>query len=138
MDLKFFIHKGQYNFFLVFTMDFYTIHTKNEQTSQEAIAVKEGFNWYNLIFNFFWALYKQTWILATIYIALQILLICLTYFDISPLIVRTLTMITYIMIAFQANDFYRYSLKLKGYKFKDIVLAKSSSHAIYNFLKKSS
>ncbi len=136
MNLKFFIHRGQYNFFLVFTMNFYTIHTKNEHHPQEAIAVKEGFNWYNLIFNLFWSLYKQTWILAIIYIALQILSVSLTYFGISPFIVRTITIATYIVIAFHANDFYRYSLKLKGYQFQDIVLAKSSSHAIYSFLKK--
>lgn len=119
-------------------MDFYTIHTKNKQHPQEAIAVKEGFSWYNLIFNFFWALFNRIWILAILYIALQVFFATLAYFGTAPLIVRTITISTYIVIAFHANDFYRYSLKLKGYQLQDIVLAKSSSHAIYNFLKKSS
>lgn len=119
-------------------MDFYTIHTKNKQDPKETIAIKEGFNWYNLIFNLLWSLYKKIWVLAVLYLVLQGLFVSLTYFGISPFIVRIITITTYIVIAFHANDFYRYSLKLKGYKVQDIVLAKSSSHAIYNFLKKSS
>ncbi|MBP9791697.1 MAG: DUF2628 domain-containing protein [Rickettsiales bacterium] len=116
-------------------MDFYTIYIKNNQENIEPIAIKEGFNWYSLIFNLFWSIYKKTWILATTYLVIQIILILLQAIGLNNLLIKTLTVLIYVLIAFHANDFYRYSLELKGYKLVDVILAKSSSHATYNFLK---
>jgi hypothetical protein len=118
-------------------MNFYTIHIKNDQENLEPIAIQEGFNWYSLFFNLFWSIYKKIWILATTYLVIQIILILLQTIDLNNLLTKTLTLLIYVLIAFHANDFYRYSLELKGYKLVDVILAKSSSQAIYNFLKNS-
>ena len=118
-------------------MDFYTIHIKNGNKNEEPIAIKEGFNWYSLIFNFFWPIYNRIWLLAVVYVVIQIIYAMTQSFLIDTINIKVIVLFTYILLAFHANDFYRHSLKLKGYKLVDVILAKSSGHAIYNFLKKS-
>ena len=117
-------------------MDFYTIHIKNSKEKKEPIAVKEGFNWYTLFFNLLWSVYKRVWVLALIYFVIQIFITLLPSLGINSISIKSLGLLFYVLIAFHANDFYRNSLKQKGYKLVDIILAKSSSHAVYNFLKK--
>jgi hypothetical protein len=73
--------------------------------------------------------------LATFFLLLPAIVIILQpVFNIFTL--NILALLLSVLIAFHANDFYRKSIHSKGYKFVDVVFAKSSSHAIYAFLRK--
>ena len=116
-------------------MNFYTIHCKNQEASPP-IALKEGFNWYHLFFNIFWAAYNRVWTLVTIYIALYFFLGILGYLGLNVSIINIIIFVIYISISFHANDFYRSSIKKHGYFFTDLTIANSTDEALYHFLKK--
>ncbi len=117
-------------------MNFYTVHCRDQEDSSP-IIVKEGFNWYHLFFNVFWAAYNRTWTLVTLYISLYFFLGILGYLGLNTSAINITTLVTYIALSFYANDFYRKSIEKNGYILTNLTFAKSPDEALYFFLKKS-
>ena len=115
-------------------MNFYTIHCKNP-ADPNPIIIKEGFNWYHLFFNVFWSIYNRTWDLTLIYIAFYCLLAFLGYLGCIPAILNVITIAFYVALSFYANDFYRRTLKRRGYVLSNLIAAHSTNEALYIFLK---
>ena len=123
-------------------MNFYTVYSEHKDTSRdllsrEIVLVKEGFNWQSFIFGIFWALYKRIWPLVAIYACIIVMIVILSVIEWFGLKANLLILAGNIILAFQANDFYRNLLEKKGMECKAITYGKTEDDATLRFMDRS-
>lgn len=111
------------------------IHPKISDGADSIIAVKEGFSFWALVFNIFWALWHRAWVLAAVFLAWNItkaMLIEKGFVNTTGASLMDVVVILY--LAFEAADYYAESLKRRGFKEKGIVLAENADAARMEYL----
>ena len=109
-------------------MNIYTVHHRSEVAgsltglSEEAVFVKEGFSWLAFFIPAIWLIYKRMWwVLAglmVVEIALTALIALSGLGDGSAIAVSTAINL---IMGFEGNDLYRWSLARRRYKLAAIV-----------------
>ncbi len=103
----------------------------------EIVLVKEGFNWQSFIFGIFWALYKRIWPLVYIYMCITVLIVILNTIGWFGFKANLLVLAVNVILAFQANDFYRNVLEKNGMECKAITCGKTEDDATLRFIDRS-
>lgn len=116
-------------------MKFYTVYSKKLSEQDSYVLVKDGFNWYSLIFSVFWALYKRIWNLVLVHVFITILLTLCSKINLIDSLAHTILSVAFsIAIAFHANDFYRESLEKRGYTLEGLSASINEDLALIRFL----
>jgi hypothetical protein len=121
-------------------MQIYTVHINkdNPEPLENAIFVKEGFSIYAAIFQGFWALYHKMWLCAAALIVVNMCFIALEKYAIISSDMSTILQLgVLVFIGFEANDWYRLSLRNRGYELFEIVSGKNLDEAQYRFFSSS-
>lgn len=117
-------------------MKIYTVHVNPEEAEplETAIFVKEGASVWAAIFQPFWSLYNKMWICAVLLLGANILLgyLDMNYFVASEVLTALNTGLI-ILVALSANDWYRLSLKKRGYILFDVVSGDNEAEAQQRF-----
>jgi hypothetical protein len=110
----------------------YTVHINPSKAHpvENAIFVREGFNFIAFLFGFIWALYNRMWW------ELAFILIVITLFGAAEeqrwLSISSLAILQFmfnLFVGFQANDWHRAALSRRGYVMSDIVVSEDKLHA---------
>ncbi|MCC9621249.1 DUF2628 domain-containing protein [Thalassospira sp. MA62] len=113
-------------------MKLYTVHIHpgDAEPMENAVLIREGFNFWAFLLTGLWALYHRLW-LAFIGIVVVSVLCSLTVmlFDGGPEMDFALALVTGIGFGLIANDLRRRKLAAKGYKLHDIVAGQDHSDA---------
>lgn len=119
-------------------MQSFTVHLRPgalEANSREyPLFVREGFNWPAFFVTFFWMLYHRIWLPSLGVVALQTAVVLAQQGELinhaSALIVL-LGMQT--IVGFHANDWYRASLRRRGYTLAGVVTSDTQVRAEQRF-----
>ncbi|WP_339858913.1 DUF2628 domain-containing protein [Thalassospira alkalitolerans] len=122
-------------------MKVYTVHTHpgDADPMENAILIREGFNFWAFILSGLWALYHRLW--AAFFGLLAVSLICnlLTYlFDGGPEMDFALALATGIGFGLIANDLRRKKLAAEGWKLVEIVAGadeNAAEHRLFDRLR---
>lgn len=114
----------------------YTVHKKNQSDSDSiAIYVPERFSWTAMLLTPFWILYHKLW---GVFIGYLICSFLINELIISEIINTSSGFVLYYglsaLFGFSAFDFYRDSLKSKGFKLVDIIIASSEDEAELKYI----
>ena len=120
-------------------MKTYEIYAKpiSKDDFSSYIFVKQGFNIYAAIFQFFWALYKRIWPLAVIFFIINISYGIFSRFgilDMNGNLIINFTIMVF--IGYYSSDLYSLYIKKKGYNLMDVVFANDLDEAKINYLNK--
>jgi hypothetical protein len=111
--------------------------SKFQDTTEDIVLIKDGFNWSCFIFGSLWALYKRVWNVLWIYLVVIIISILITKIaSVSASEIEIIKIFISMIIAFSANEYYGKSLLKRGYKFIDITHGESREEALLRFLDK--
>jgi hypothetical protein len=107
----------------------YTVHSKADPLSSLAALdgtrfVKDGFSWPAFVFTLVWLLAKRMWVVLALAIAAQILLSAFASFVGAPWWFGALiSPLTALLLGFEGNALYRWSLARRGYVERGLVQA---------------
>jgi hypothetical protein len=118
-------------------MHIYTVHLnpKAAEPLENAIFVKEGFSWLATIFTFFWMIYHRIWWAA---IAIMVYNMAVAYLQetqiLSAEIATIINVAVVVIIGLSAGDWYRDTLRRRGYVLTEIVSGMNEEQAEQRFL----
>lgn len=124
---------------IIFAMNIYTVYRNPNAKSEEEMVmlVPEGFSWWGFFFplNVIWALGHRAWLLffLTFPIFAIYLVALIGEVPYSDFINITKLPVQMFFGVFM-YDFYRLSLKRRGYRFVDVVSGKTETEALLNYL----
>jgi hypothetical protein len=122
-------------------MNIYTVYRNPNARSEEEILmlVPEGFSWWGFFFplNIIWSLSHRSWLFFFISLALFIIYLVAMidpfphaqYVNITKLPVQ-------LFLGVFMYDFYRLTLRRRGYHYVDVVSGKNDTEALLNYLNK--
>ena len=113
-------------------MKVYTVHTHpgDADPMENAILIREGFNFWAFLLSGLWALYHRLWLGFFGLLAVSFLCsFAVMLFDGGPEMDFALALVTGIGFGLIANDLRRRKLAAKGWKMTDIVAGKNESDA---------
>ena len=96
----------------------YTAHLKPEHPApyETAMFVQEGFNWMAFAFGGMWALFSRLWLLALVFMLVNIALATLVEMEVVSYGVSAAYQLAFqLWVGFNANDWLRAKLKKQGY-----------------------
>ena len=121
-------------------MKLYTVHYRHEDArslaglADRAILVREGFSWPAFAFGPFWLGLRGMWIVLAVYVALMIVLVALARFAGMPEpVVSVVTSAINLLLGFEGNDLYRWSLARRRYHERAIVSGRDMEEAESRF-----
>lgn len=125
-----------------FSMKVYTVHIHpgDAEPMENAILIREGFNFWAFLLSGLWALYHRLWL--GFFGLLVVSFLCsfiVMAFDGGPEMDFALALLTGIGFGLIANDLRRRKLAAKGWKLVDIVAGRNESdaeHRCFDRLKK--
>jgi len=100
------------------------------------VAVKDGFSWAALFFDFFWMIFKTLWLCAGIYLLAAIALTQLEKFsdeahsDVLDWLLMLGYLVMFLLPGFKGNSWLCEKFEKQGYEFVDSVKACSKNAAI--------
>ena len=114
----------------------YTVHKQNKNDSDSiAIYVPEKFSWIACLFSPLWILYNKLW---GIFVGYIIFIFILNEFIDLEILSSSSAAVLYlgcaILFGFSAYDVYRGSLKSRGFKLVDIIIASSEDEAELKYI----
>lgn len=99
-------------------MPIYSVHSRTADPLADVDKVrfvKEGFSWWGLVFPLFWLTLKGMWLVLTIAVAVQILIVVLAdQAGWSDATAQVAALIVNLLIGFEGYDLYRWTLKRRG------------------------
>jgi hypothetical protein len=113
-------------------MKVYTVHIHpgDADPMENAILIREGFNFWAFLLSGLWALYHRLWLGFFGLLAVSFLCsFAVMLFDGGPEMDFALALVTGIAFGLIANDLRRRKLAAKGWKMTDIVAGKNESDA---------
>ena len=122
-------------------MNIYTVYRNPNAKSEEdmTMLVPEGFSWWGFFFplNVLWSLSRRAWLFFFMSFSLFIIYLVamiapfqyVEYVNISKLPVQ-------MFLGIFMYDFYRLSLRHRGYHFVDVVSGRNETEALLNYLNK--
>jgi len=118
-------------------MKIFTVYLKeNSNPFEDSVFIEEGFSWLGFVFNVFWLVYHRLWMQVVAFMFILLVVVELKQIDaIQDSVYFILCVGLYAYVGFAGRDFIRKKLEKDGYKFTDIVIAKSVDEAQYSFVK---
>ena len=122
-------------------MRIYTVHQRpywqvneDEAADQSIVLVREGFNWFVLVFPLFWALWHRLWLIAlVIAVVAAAINLAVTLLGVADLYVSLLSSAILIWVGFEANDLRRWSLRRSGWRDLGIISGRTRNEAEWRF-----
>jgi hypothetical protein len=117
-------------------MKVYTVYLKaNTNPLEDAEYIAEGFSWKAFILSFFWLLYHKLWLQGIAYVVISLVIQELANAEVISSMAETVFYIGLALyVGFAGRDFLRKKLETEGYKFVEVVIAKSIDEAEYKFI----
>ena len=104
--------------------------SKNDESIDDVILVKEGFNFYALFFNILWFLLKKMWICS----AVVTTVICLICYVFSYSVATSIISLILIFIGFEANNLLIKKFQKNNYYFVGYSSGNDEKEAKLRFL----
>ena len=116
-------------------MRVYTYHLKPGETPlADAVAVREGFCWWAVVFGFLWALSHRLWLVAVVLAAAPMLVrMAIDGGWIDPGIGSTVLIVFSFYVGCSGNDWRREKLERKGWLLAGIVTGRDDAEADQRF-----
>ena len=119
-------------------MKIFSIYTKKSTVNSfdDVVAVQKSFNIWATIFNFWWALYKgQFFIALMIFLVLTLLNQLYVVEMVNYYALSLMTIFVLLVIGVESGDWIESGLRCKDYLHRDIIFAKDTCDAKYQYLK---
>lgn len=122
-------------------MKIFTVHTdpKAKDINESASFVPEGFNWYAIVFplNIFWAISNRCWLFFLFIIIFTMMnVIGHNILGISAITIMMMKLVLLPFMGIWANDFWRASLRRRGFQMVSIVSGKDQADAQLRWLER--
>ncbi len=111
---------------------FFAVYVKKDSNNplEEAVIVKQGFNFFAVIFTSFWALYNKIWWLFFALLCIEGAL----YYEISHniesvIFFKSLGFLIQLWLGFEASNLKGKNLEKRGYMLFDVVCASDETEA---------
>ena len=122
-------------------MKIYTVHARpfwkvneDDAADQSIALVREGFDWFALVFPLLWALWHRLWLVAAVFaVSAVVLNLAVTLLAVADLYVSLLSSGILIWIGFEANDLRRWSLRRSGWRELGIISGRNRNEAEWRF-----
>lgn len=123
-------------------MKIYTVYVKRkaENPVESAYFVPEAFNWWAIIFpvNIFWSLSHRCWLfLALTLIYTSTSFMADSFSRETNMIIGSLKLAFLPFLGIWANDFWRLSLRRRGYEIDSVIAARDDTEAQMRYLENS-
>ncbi len=125
-------------------MKLYTIHSRQEDLgsltglANDVVLVNDGFSWSALFLPTVWFLAKKMWIVFAIYLALQAIVLSAVYYFSWPMaLFSTIKFAGNIILGFEGNELYRWSLERQRYHEQGTIAARdlvSAEHRFFSYI----
>jgi hypothetical protein len=108
----------------------WTVHRKKTSSDDDVRFVREGFNVWALVFPLFWLVIKGMWIVFIIAAAVQMLLWGIgRMLDFSEFMSFAVGLLPNLVMGFEGNDLYRWTLARRGLEEVDVVSGEDRTEA---------
>lgn len=121
-------------------MNIYTVHHRQEATgsltglADDAVLVKQGFSWPAFLVPLFWLVWKRMWIVLALYLAVEMGLAAVTYTELaSQGAVAAASLAVNLILGFQGNDLYRWTLERRRYREQAVVAGRDLAAAEHRY-----
>ena len=118
-------------------MRHYTVHLRRHglDPDRDLVLVKEGFSWPAFFFSVLWALWHRLWLVAGIFFLVQLAMsLILAVWVPDPVAAITISVGTALILAYAANDLWRWALERLGFVETAVVAADDRDGAERRFL----
>jgi hypothetical protein len=118
-------------------MRHYTVHLRRHglDPDRDLVLVKEGFSWPAFFFSLLWALWHRLWLVAGIFFLVQLAMsLILAVWTPDPVAAIGMSVGTALILAYAANDLWRWALERLGFVETAVVAADSRDDAERRFL----
>lgn len=118
-------------------MRHYTVHLRRHglDLDRDLVLVKEGFSWPAFFFSVLWALWHRLWLVAGIFFLVQLAMsLILAVWMPDPVAVIAMSVGTALILAYAANDLWRWALERLGFVETAVVAADDRDGAERRFL----
>ncbi len=112
------------------TYTIFIMENKKNRAVEDVILVKEGFNFFAMIFNIFWLLYNRLWLFA----AISFILINFILSIFSTYVYFIFLLLFAVFIGFEANNLLIYRFQRENYTFAGFSLGNDEDDAKIKFL----
>lgn len=104
-------------------MNLYSIYTNNKSEDISPTIIKQGFSFWALVFNLFWAIYHKMWFVAGIVVLANLIVM---QFAGVALVGQVIQLFVFGFFASEIREFYA---KKQGLQLDDVILAGSEEEA---------
>jgi len=118
----------------------FTVHYPEEAArsltglGEQAVLVKEGFSWPAFLLAPAWLVFKRMWIVLTLFVAAALAIGALSYAGrISEDVATLLSIGLQLLLGFEGNDLYRWTLERRRYRERAVVSADNAVAAERRF-----
>jgi len=118
-------------------MRHYTVHLRRHglDPDRDLVLVKEGFSWPAFFFSVLWALWHRLWLVAGIFFLVQLAMsLILAVWMLDPVAAIAMSVGTALILAYAANDLWRWALERLGFVETAVVAADDRDGAERRFL----
>jgi len=118
-------------------MRHYTVHLRRHglDPDRDLVLVKEGFSWPAFFFSVLWALWHRLWLVAGIFFLVQLAMsLILAVWMPDPVAAIAMSVGTALILAYAANDLWRWALERLGFVETAVVAADDRDGAERRFL----
>lgn len=115
-------------------MNLYSIYTGRESKNLDLIIIKQGFSFWALVFNFFWAIYHKMWSLVILFIAFNLLMFLFQTTENVAIIDSIKYAMQIFVFGFFATELREFYARKRGMRLDDIILANSEEEAELKYL----
>lgn len=121
-------------------MKIYTVHHRQEATgsltgiADDAVLVKQGFSWPAFLVPLIWLVWKRMWIVLALYLAVGMGLAAAAYAElVSQGAVTAASLAVNLILGFQGNDLYRWTLERRRYREQAVVAGRDLAAAEHRY-----
>ena len=110
-------------------MNLYSIYSNEESKNLDLRIIKQGFSFWALVFNFFWAIYHKMWSLVVLFAVFNLLMFLFQTPENMVIIESIKYAVQIFVFGFFATELREFYARKRGMKLDDIILANSEEEA---------
>lgn len=112
-------------------MNLYSIYVDKHGGGNNPTIIKQGFSFWALALNFFWALYHKMWFVGGVIILVNFIILNL---NLSPNIIFAEKVSQLFIFGFFASEIREFYAKQQGLELDDLILASSQEEAEVKYI----
>lgn len=112
------------------TYNIFVKQNRDNNSVEDVLLIKEGFNPFAFLFTIFWFLFNKLWLFAGI----SFVVVNIFTFIFSSIVSSFFILLFSLLIGFEANNLLLYRFQREGYYFVGYTTGKSRSEAELRFL----